>query len=646
MKNKLFVVIGLVVVFSMLMAACQPAAVVTPTVEPTAVPTEVPAPRTLVICMGQEPDTLYPLGGSMLAMSSVLEAVFDGPVDAKSFSYQPVILEKLPSIADGDAVLAPVTVTAGDEVVDNDGNVAALAAGMMYRPSGCNSADCAVEYTDGEVQMDQLAVTFKLLPDLKWSDGTALTTKDSVYSFNLQADPDTPTVKYALERTATYEAADDVTITWTGLPGYMDATYYLNFYTPYPEHIWGQYTAAELLTAEASSRAPLGWGPYIIDEWVTGESITLHKNPGYFRAAEGLPVFDKLVYRIVGTDANADIAALLAGDCDIVDQTAGLDGQSELLISLQNVGEVDATFVTGTTWEHADFNIQPLEGAGFSATGAFADKRLRQSIAMCMDRQSVVDTVMFGQSIVLDTYLPPEHPLFNPNVKHYDYDVEAASALLDEIGWVDEDGDAATPRTYAGTDENIPAGTLLEFSFETTNSTMRQQATQILADSMALCGIKVNLAYYPSSEWFADGPDGKLFGRRTDLGVFAWLTGVEPACDLYTTENIPGDPEAVDEDGKLLYVYGWGGQNQTGYSNTEYDNVCNAARQALPGQEAYEMNHLKAQEIFGEDLPVVPLFLRLKLAATRPDMCNFIMDPTANSEMWNIENFDYGDCDK
>jgi hypothetical protein len=40
------------------------------------------------------------------------------------------------------------------------------------------------------------------------------------------------------------------------------------------------------------------------------------------------------------------------------------------------------------------------------------------------------------------------------------------------------------------------------------------------------------------------------------------------------------------------------------------------------------------------------MFLRLKLAATRPDMCNFIMDPTANSEMWNIENFDYGECDQ
>ena len=51
-----------------------------------------------------------------------------------------------------------------------------------------------------------------------------------------------------------------------------------------------------------------------------------------------------------------------------------------------------------------------------------------------------------------------------------------------------------------------------------------------------------------------------------------------------------------------------------------------AALQSLPGQAAYDDNHIKAQEIFGEELPVVPLYLRLKLAATRPDFCNFIMD--------------------
>jgi peptide/nickel transport system substrate-binding protein len=258
-----------------------------------------------------------------------------------------------------------------------------------------------------------------------------------------------------------------------------------------------------------------------------------------------------------------------------------------------------------------------------------------------MDRQAVVDTVMFGQSIVLDTYIPPAHPAFATDVKHWDFDVDAASALLDEIGWLDDDNDSATPRVASGV-TGVPDGTLLEFSYGTTSATQRMQATQVMGESMALCGMKVNLEYYPASEWFADGPEGNLFGRRTDLGQFAWLTGVEPSCGLYQTENIPGDPTEINPYTGKLYTFGWGGQNQTGWSNPEYDAVCNAAVQSLPGQPAYLENHIKAQEIFGDNLPVVPLYLRLKLAATRPDFCNFIMDTTNNSEMWNIENFGYG----
>jgi peptide/nickel transport system substrate-binding protein len=619
--------------------------VVTATPEPV-----VTGPRTLVICQGQEPDTLYAYGGSMLAASHIQWAFGVTSIGARSFDYQPILQEKLPSLADGDASLVPVTVKAGDTIVGDDGEVYTLEAGVMYRPAGCAASDCAVEY-DGssDVEMEQLSATFKLLPGLMWSDGTPLTTSDSLYSFALASDPASTASQYTIERTASYEALDDVTIVWTGLPGYKDSVYFANFWAPMPEHVWGQYTAEELREVVDAEGLWTGWGPYIIDEWVKGDRITASKNPNYYRADEGLPYFDTLVYRFVGADSNANIAAILSGECDIVDQTSSLDDQSELLLSLQAAGQINATFVTGTTWEHADFNIIPMEGSGFAGydtdgdgMGPFGDVRLRQAVLMCMDRQAVVDTVMFGQSIVLDTYIPPEHPLFNPDVKHWEYDVEAGSALLEEIGWLDDDGDPATPRVASGV-TGVPDGTLLEFFYETTNATMRMQATQVLADSMAACGIKVNLNYYPASEWFADGPDGKLFGRRTDLGQFAWLTGVEPACSLYLSTEINGPEGEINPVTGLAYK-GWAvGQNQTGWANAAFDAACNKALQSLPGQPSYDEGHLEAQAIFGEELPVAPLFLRLKLAATRADMCGFVMDPTENSEMWNIAEFNYGE---
>jgi peptide/nickel transport system substrate-binding protein len=488
--------------------------------------------------------------------------------------------------------------------------------------------------------MDQMVVTFSMLPGLQWSDGTPLTANDSVYSFNLLVDPDTPASKFTTDRTAAYDALDDVTTQWTGLPGYRDSTYFINFFHPYPEHVWGQFTAAELLEADESARTPMGWGPYVIEEWVIGDNIRLTKNPNYYRADEGLPVFDTVVYRMVGENSNANIAKILSGECDIADQTSHLDDQSELLLELQASGQVNATFVTGTVWEHADFGITPVAyDDGWQAGDRpdfFSDVRTRRAITHCFDRQAVVDTVMFGQSVVLHTYLPPQHPLFNANVTQYDFDVAAGSALLEEAGWVDDDGDVSTPRTYAGDNERIPAGTLLEFNYWTTSATQRQQATQLLAQTAAECGMQVNLEYWDAGEYFADGPDGPLFGRRFDIGQFAWLTGVEPPCNLYLTSEIPGPIEEG--------FAGWGGGNDAGWSDPDFDAACNAALQSLPGEASYDENHLLAQEIFADQLPVVPLYLRLKLAGTRPDMCNFVMDPTANSEMWNIEEFDYGAC--
>ncbi|HEY5574971.1 MAG TPA: ABC transporter substrate-binding protein, partial [Anaerolineales bacterium] len=565
-SKKFTLAFGLLVIASMILAACQPAAtptaervvetvVVTQLVEGTPVEvvqvvTPTPEPegeRTLVICLGQEPDTLYKYGGSMLAAAQVEEAIWDGgsepgAVDSRSFAYQPILFEKLPSLADGDAVINTVTVAEGDTVVDADQNPVSLEAGLMVVSAGETEA---AEYTGGDLEMEQMVVTFSVLPDLQWSDGTPLTANDFVYDFNLRADPDSDITKFTIERTTSFDAPDDLTLVWTGLPGYKDATYFLNGFEPSPEHAWGQFTAAELKEAEVSARLPVGYGPYVIEEWVQGDNMRLTKNPLYHRAAEGLPKFENLVYRIIGENSNAAIAAVLAGECDIIDQTTGLDDQSELLLELQSAGQINPTFVTGTTWEHVDFGIQHIDyDDGYQASDRpdfFSDLRTRQAFIMCMDRQALVDTVTFGQSVVIDTYIPANHPLFNAEVAHYDFDAAAGSALLEEVGWMDTDGDPATPRVAQGV-ASVPDGTELRVAYESTEATLRQQVTQILQQSMAECGIAADIQLYPASEWFADGPEGKLFGRRFDLGEFAWLTGVTPPCDLYGARFVPGDP--------------------------------------------------------------------------------------------------------
>ena len=664
------------IILSLILAACQPTGapdtpepivetlVVTEVVEATPVetiqvvtPTPEPSgPRTLVICIGVEPDTLYPYGQNSSSTYQILQAIAEGgwsAFDNNSFAYQPVILEKLPNLADGDAVLTPVVVGEGDRVVDATGDVVTLESTadppIMLSPAGGGDP---IPYQGGDFEMEQLSVTFKLLPDLLWSDGTPMTAADSVYAFNLLADPDTQYLKTAVERTASYDAIDELTTLWTGLPGFRDAEYFTNFFGPAPEHIWGKYTAADLLTAEESYLKPIGWGPYMIQEWIKGESLTLHKNPNYFRAAEGLPKFDTLIFRFVGQNSTTNIAALLSGECDIVDASTPLIDQGQLLLDLQSSGQINATFTTGTVFSHVDFGIQHVDHddgyqMGVDRPDFFSDLRIHQAFAMCMDRQALVDQVFFGQSTVINTYLPPQHPLYNREVRHYDFDVQAGSALLEEVGWVDDDGDPSTPR-LAQEVANIPNGTPLVLSYVSRSVSDFEQVAAILQESLAKCGIQINPGFYTFTELFADGPEGPIFGRHFDLSQFVWFTGVAPPCDLYLSELTPGPAgeEWVSVQDVITRTFsesGWGGQNDPGFVNEEYDQACNNALGTLPGQPEHEESHLEAQRIFAEQLPVVPLYLNLKLAATRPDLCGLIMDPSNASELWNIEEFDYGE---
>ena len=609
----------------------------TSTLTPTATP--VP-PRTLTICIGSEPDSLYLYGSSMLSQKHILQAVYDGPFDQYAYDYHAVILEKMPSLADGDAVIASTSVQAGDWVVNNDDTVVALSNGERVRPAGCRSSDCAITYSGGSIQMDVMSVTFSLLPGLTWSDGTPLTAYDSEFSYYLDSDPDSVTSKYVIERTAYYAAVDDLTAQWEGLPGYLDTTYYINFWTPLPEHVLGGYSAAVMAYVEPEELL-LGWGPYIFDEYTPGVEITFVRNPNYFRAAEGLPVFSDLVIRFIGTDSNQAVSALLAGECDVLDREIPLLDQGQTLLDLESSGALDAVLWSNQTWEHADFNIRPVDSiinsgafAGWDqdrdGQGPFGDVRLRQAIALCMDRQAVNDAIYLGAAAIMDTLIPPDHPLIAPDLPVWPYDPSAGQALLDEIGWIDADGDPYTPR-IAQNVTGVPNRTQLTFFYETTTAQQRQQALQILAETLTQCGIGVNVVHWPAGEWFADGPDGRLFGRQFDLGQFAWIITGGMSCDLYMSNRIPSDQ------------LGWGGQNETGYSNPDFDAACSRYYQTLPGETGYVENSWDVQYYLAWDLPTIPLYTRVNINATRSDFCHLIPASTINSEMWNLEAFNYGD---
>ena len=625
---------------AMVLAACAPQITVTPFVVPTSTHTPViatptPSTRSLNVCLGEEPTTLYPYGSLNAAARSVLSAIYDGPMDVVDYSYEPIILEKIPSLEDGDAQVTPVNVSAGSQVVDTNGDVVMLAAGTRVRPSGCRSDDCAIAY-DGSssLQMDQMVVTFTLLDGLMWSDGAPLTTSDSIYSFGLASSELTPGSKFLVDRTETYEAADELTIQWWGKPGFIDPEYYTNFWIPLPQHAWSEFPADQLLQVDVSSRLPLGWGPYIIDEWAPGERLHFVKNLNYFRAGNGLPAFDELTF-LIFPDADAALSALLDGTCDLLDPSVRLDGQVGLLNQMQLDQQVDLVTARTMTMEWLGLGITPASyDNGFDVRedrpDLFGDKRTRQAIALCLDRQRVVDTVLFGLSQVPDSYLPDDHPLHNNNVQSYEFNPASGNEILEQVGWRDHDNDPATPR-HAANVTNVPADTPLVLNYVTSSAAQRRQVAEILTESLAQCSIGLNVTYLNASDFYAQGPLGPLFGRRFDLAEYAMgVNSLEPQCSWFTTPQIPAEENR------------WVGTNVSGYKNPVFDAACQKGLQSVSTDPEYAF-HQEAQAIFAADLPSIPLYLRLRVAATRPDFCGFTLDPASSSALADIEAFEYGE---
>jgi peptide/nickel transport system substrate-binding protein len=242
---------------------------------------------------------------------------------------------------------------------------------------------------------------------------------------------------------------------------------------------------------------------------------------------------------------------------------------------------------------------------------------------MCTDRQAMVEEVMFGRSELIHAYVPTGHPLYPEDAVEWPYDVAAANAILDSLGYIDSDEDGLREDRDSGSRFKV---TLLG----ALGNEVDEQVAARFQEDLVDCGIEVVLSFIHSDEYFADGPDGPLFGRQFDLAAFPWLISIEPNCSLYLSSRTPGPANNWNRNYN----------NNTGFHFAEFDEACNLALSALPGTPEYEEGHREALRLWSEQVPIIPLFMRLKVAATRPGIQNFQFDSTQGSELWNLYELD------
>ena len=313
---------------------------------------------TAIIGFTQEPSTLYQNGVDAAVAREVGQLIgVVLPYTQYSYDYQPLLQDPLSTIENNLATNTAVDVKAGDMVYNASGKPVKLEKGTRL----LDSEGKAVEY-DGSspLKMNQLIVTYKLKP-FKWSDGADGSVEDIKLGFKQDCDKESGATSFiTCDAILNTEYGTDLSAIVTYVPGYQEPTYFLYPFHIYPSHLkladgrmLKDVPAKEWSTLAEVAEKPVGWGPFVVEDWKKGESITLVANPN----ADPAPKLKKLIVKII-PNTNQAVAQLLSGDVDYLDTaTLGAGAEVQTVLDAAREGKVQAEVVPSTSWEHIDFNL-------------------------------------------------------------------------------------------------------------------------------------------------------------------------------------------------------------------------------------------------------------------------------------------------
>ena len=168
LKSRYFLVV--ILISSILLSACKAEEIQALEIPQSSgeddLPELIPSPvleRTLSICLGDEPDSLFLYGDQSSSAVIIRQAIYDSPVDEVDFQYFSSLLEEIPSQSNGLVAVVPVEVFPGEKIVDSKGNISILASGVEYRLADCSAPDCLETYLNqSPVILDQVEIILAL----------------------------------------------------------------------------------------------------------------------------------------------------------------------------------------------------------------------------------------------------------------------------------------------------------------------------------------------------------------------------------------------------------------------------------------------------------------------------------------------------
>lgn len=268
--------------------------------------------------------------------------------------------------------------------------------------------------------------------------------------------------------------------------------------------------------------------------------------------------------------------------------------------------------------------VEVLPDAFTTPHPILGDLRVRQALAYCTNKielarsSSPLLSEEDAASLVMDTFIPKSHWAYagDENITVYEYDPERGGALLEEAGWLLQEG--AEFRTRED-------GSVLALKFVTTNNSFRQGWAAAWEQQMAKCGVQILRLHVPSNWWY--GPTTGLAARDFEVGAYAWGGQADPGGQSqWACDQVP------------LPENNWQGQNFSGWCNPAASAAITKATNTLIQQERVD-NYLVVQQQYAQDLPGIPLFNRTETYAHAARLEGFAPQPGEEFYTYNIEEW-------
>ena len=443
---------------------------------------------------------------------------------------------------------------------------------------------------------DGLTYTFKLRKDAVWTNGDTVTAEDFAFAWSEVLNPEVAAeyayFLYFIENAEAYYKGE---CEWedVGIKVVDDFTLEVKLHTalPYALELFAFGVLApvnknfyEAVGADKYNTEPEFFcsnGPFAIVEWSHNEKLVAQKFENYYNADK--VGAKQIVFKII-TDANAVLNAFIAGE---IDYTGTLSTGDQIAM------------VEGAGFEVKKFPSKTYLYVFVNTENEFLqNKNLRKALSLAFDKQALCDATLGNGSVPLTC--------FAPGVMCGDIDYQAASLEANGGVYSPEKGDIEKAKEYFATalEELGVTADQITLSIDCGDSSLNiQQASFFQEAWQSAFGIKVEVKSMITKQVASNRQE-----RAYDLSLGGWGPDYnDPISDL--------DMWVTD-----------GGNNDTGWSNEEYDALINTARTSTDMQERCDA-FIECEKILADELPLLPAYVRGAAVSVSPKVqSGFIVD--------------------